>query len=76
MFMGAADLEDVNSPPIRHKCDIFKKQSKLSDRQVFGCNILTNRTLATKQLSGNCLDGLLMRGNEVLGHLSVINYAH
>ena len=28
MFKGAADLEDVNLPPIRHKCDISKKNSQ------------------------------------------------
>ena len=49
---------------------IFSKtriSEKLSDHLVFRCNILTNRQLNVKQLSGNCLDGLLIKPQTSLG---------
>ena len=45
---------------------IFSKNrnfsKKLSDCLVFRRNILTNRELTAWRLSGNCLDGWLMKG--------------
>ena len=45
---------------------IFSKKQefskKLSDHLVFCRNILIDRQLVVWRLSGNCLDGLLMKG--------------
>ena len=53
MFKGAADLEDVNLPPIRHKCDISKKTVKTVRLSGFRRNALTYRLFATRQLDDN-----------------------
>ena len=53
MFKGAADLEDVNLPPIRHKCDISKKTVKTVRLSGFRRNALTYRLFATRQLADN-----------------------
>ena len=50
MFKGAADLEDVNLPPIRHKCDISKKTVKTVRLSGFRRNALTYRLFATRWL--------------------------
>ena len=48
---------------------IFSKKQefskKLSDHLVFCRNILIDRQLVVWRLSGNCLDGLQMKGNSM-----------
>ena len=49
---------------------IFSKNEnfrKLSDHLVFRCNFLASRQLTIKQLSANCLDGLLIKPQTSLG---------
>ena len=49
------------SPQFTSNVILPQKCKKPSDCLAFGCNILTARKLTIKQLSANCLDGLLMK---------------
>ena len=52
------------SKSCQYRCFSVKTRisEKLSDCLVFCCNVLAIRQLTARQLSANCLDGLLMKG--------------